>query len=112
MRFFDEMQEELTYEETEKSPLNREVVSKLINYLEKRFPSYNDMSDAINVELRNYIKVEDGKPVASAKKKIMKILKDEKDKYLERVKSKAEKLQVITKVKKQKPVEPERESDG
>ena len=88
-------------EESEQKPLSDQFIGSLMNYLEKRFPSFGDLDNGINSELRKYMEVGDGKDVTKVKKKIGDIVQAEKQRYLNKVRGRVEKIMVVPKKQQQ-----------
>ncbi len=81
-----------------KDELDKEFIMRLSGFIEKRFPTYTEVSNALANELRKHVK--DGKERKAVKKKIMNILDKAKAKYLEKVETQVERIKVSTNKKK------------
>ena len=85
-----DFQEYYLTEELNHPKLDNRFVTILINYLEKRFPSYGDLTSGIGEELgKSGMSADD---MLIVRKKISGIVNKEKVRFLEKVRAKVEKL--------------------
>lgn len=78
-------------------------VSRLMNYLEKVFPSYGSFDGAVGKELIKYVKG-DQKHIKKIKKKIHDIISKARVKFLDTVQNKIERVSVTPRNKSPKPI--------
>lgn len=93
--------------ENEVGPLDQKFITKLVNHIEKMFPTYAELDSGINIELRNVIRVGDGKEVKKVKQKIHDILQRAKTKLLRDIQNKVEKIKATRKDKGNSLVQPQ-----
>lgn len=77
--------------------INPMFVSRLCNYLEKRFPNYGDFDVAVGNEIRQYMQG-DNSYVKKVKQRIHDIITKAKSKFLRDVHNKVDKIKVQKKV--------------
>lgn len=112
MRFIDLVNKMLKEEAEFTASLDPVFITRLSNYLEKSFPSFGDFNMAVGVELRKFMKGDENQ-LRKMQKKIHNIITKAKDKFLQNIQAKCDKIQVVPKEKVTKsaieiePVEPD-----
>ena len=94
------LKEEPNVESPPTEELSPKFISRLCDFLEKSFPSYGNFDTAIGNELRKFMQG-DNQQVKAIKKKIHSAINKAKEKYLDTVQNKCEKLQVVPKMPKE-----------
>ena len=83
--------------------LDPQFISRLCNYLEKRFPNYGDFDFAVGNEIRLYMQQSDNTYVKKVKQRIHDIINKAKAKFLRDIYNKVEKVKVLPKEKPKPP---------
>lgn len=86
----------LVEEEVSSVGINPTFISRLTNYLERRFPNYGDFDTAVGNEIRIYIKG-DNAYIKKVKQRIHDIINKAKAKFLRNIQDKVEKVKVLPK---------------
>jgi hypothetical protein len=77
------------------SPVDKDFIIKLANHLDKKLTlEYGTLDDQIYNEIRNYMDQSDNKKVKQVKERIHKIILDEKRKFLKKIQTRMERLQI------------------
>jgi hypothetical protein len=82
--------------------INPMFVSRLCNYLEKRFPNYGDFDIAVGNEIRQHMQG-DNSYVKKVKQRIHDIINKSKSKFLRDIHNKVDKIKILP---KQEPAPP------
>lgn len=93
----------LMEEESASIGLNPTFVSRLCNYLEKRFPDYGDFDLAVGNEIRQYMQG-DNVYVKKVKQRIHDIINKAKNKFLRDIHNKVDKIKVQPKEEPKPPL--------
>lgn len=86
----------LVEEEVSSVGINPTFISRLTNYLERRFPNYGDFDTAVGNEIRIYIKG-DNAYIKKVKQRIHEIINKAKAKFLRSIQDKVEKVKILPK---------------
>jgi len=86
--------EQITMADDGKEPLDNAFLIKLVNYLDTLYPQFGTFDDKIYNEVRKYIGAMDNKEVIKIKKRIHKVVTDEKDKFLTKLKRRLGRVRV------------------
>jgi len=86
----------LIEEESASVGLNPAFVSRLCNYLERRFPNYGDFDVAVGNEIRQYMQG-DNSYIKKVKQRIHEIINKAKSKFLRNIQDKVEKVKILPK---------------
>jgi hypothetical protein len=84
----------LLKENEDMNTLDPKFITRLINYIDKLFPSYGNLDHNISIELKSIMDNKDTKDIQKVKKKIHNILMKCKSKLLTRVKDQVEKISI------------------
>ena len=92
----------LVEEEVSSVGINPLFISRLTNYLERRFPNYGDFDTAVGNEIRIYIKG-DNAYIKKVKQRIHEIIHKAKAKFLRSIQDKVEKVKILPKAEPKPP---------